>query len=210
MLTTNSASQRDFEINSTNEFKQSTPVIAQSTSHFATKSPSMQTESPQAKSRTISLSTEMGSPQKSIETTSSPIQQSPTRDQTTESSPLRSNELRDQPSPLLLASTTSVLTFTESTNMDSNFRPVTPTDQIIGSLWDDINTELEKYKQSKQYQSDPNLSPRSRYGSSTTDLGHSISSYRSQSAKRMGQPSPIKELRTTSTFSSSLGESYLP
>uniref|UniRef100_A0A183BZG3 PH domain-containing protein n=1 Tax=Globodera pallida TaxID=36090 RepID=A0A183BZG3_GLOPA len=71
---------------------------------------------------------------------------------------------------------------------------------IIGSLWDDINTELEKYKQSKQYQSDPNLSPRSHFGSSSLQEGHSISSYRSQSAKRMGQSESGRE---AGTFSSS-------
>jgi len=42
------------------------------------------------------------------------------------------------------------------------FRPITPTETIIGSLWDDINRELEKYKEERKKQkSDPNLSPKS-------------------------------------------------
>ncbi|KAL3077300.1 hypothetical protein niasHS_013289 [Heterodera schachtii] len=106
----------------------------------------------------------------------------------------RSRKQYAPPPPPITETSTSI-----SAKNDNVFRPVTPTDQIIGSLWDDINSEMEKYKQSKQYQSDPNLSPRTHFGSCSLQEGHSISSYRSQSVKRMGQ----SETGKVGAFSSS-------
>ncbi|CAK5084611.1 unnamed protein product [Meloidogyne enterolobii] len=51
------------------------------------------------------------------------------------------------------------------------FRPITPTETIIGSLWDDINRELEKYKEERKKQkSDPNLSPKSHLSTTSSSV----------------------------------------
>lgn len=48
----------------------------------------------------------------------------------------------------------------------SKFRPITPTESIIGSLWDDINRELQKYKEDKKNQKEMTSSPISRFNNS--------------------------------------------
>jgi hypothetical protein len=89
-----------------------------------------------------------------------------------------------------------------------HYRPITPNNVIIGSLWDDINQELQKHAANKQLQSDPNLSPRSRYDRAGTgsESFHSISSYRSQGASiKRGMGMGMSAAGKAAVFNSSLG-----
>uniref|UniRef100_A0A915MHG7 PH domain-containing protein n=1 Tax=Meloidogyne javanica TaxID=6303 RepID=A0A915MHG7_MELJA len=67
---------------------------------------------------------------------------------------LSSSPVKKKPAPIVPPKPVS--------SSKDKFRPITPTETIIGSLWDDINRELEKYKEERKKQkSDPNLSPKS-------------------------------------------------
>jgi hypothetical protein len=92
-----------------------------------------------------------------------------------------------------------------------NFSPSTPTDRRhIGLIWDNINKELKNHKEAEKAQQDPNLSPRSRYGTKSPEYAHTISSYRSQQGPFKRGVEDADGAQSTSqmivtTFSPSLG-----
>jgi len=88
----------------------------------------------------------------------------------------------------------------QSSSHTDNYRPVTPTDQIIGSLWDDINSELQKYKEAKKSQPDPNLSPRSRF--STESMFRTQGSAFKRGVERVANSCQSADYDFTTSFSS--------
>ncbi|KAL7076329.1 hypothetical protein ACQ4LE_004234 [Meloidogyne hapla] len=86
------------------------------------------------------------------------------------------------------------------------FRPITPTETIIGSLWDDINRELEKYKEERKRQKDPNLSPKSHLSTSSSHSFYGTSHLN----KRDVGGNETETINEANTFDSSSIESVFP